>query len=227
MLQKITLCCFFLFSFYSWGQITEFKAPDYEVIGKAIQDKSSDVYYPALLRQFKSNTTPLTPRQYEHLYYGYALQDTYKPHVLFSKEKELKAYASKIPDSADIPQIKALLQEALDEFPFDFNYLLFLSYLYDFSGEQEKSDLISNHVESLAKVINGSGNGLACETAFHVIAASHESFMLDLFSLASINQQVDGSCDFFELDPELYTIAGLYFDVSQVQQAGHRNTTHK
>lgn len=223
MLQKITLCCFFLFSFLTWGQITEFKAPDYEAIGKAIQDKSSDVYYPALLRQFKSNTTSLTPRQYEHLYYGYALQDTYHPDVIFSKEKELKAYASKIPDRADVPQIKALLQEALDEFPFDFTHLLFLSYLYDFTGEEEKSALLSNHVESLAKVINRSGNGLACETAFHVITASHEAFMLDLFSLASINQQVDGSCDFFELDSELYTIAGVYFDVSRLQQAGQNN----
>ena len=222
MIQKITLCFFFLFSVLTWGQITAFKAPDYEAIGKAIQDESSDVYYPRLLRQFKSNTTALTPRQYEHLYYGYALQDTYNPDIIFSKEKELKAYASKIPDRADVPQIKALLQEALDEFPFDFTQLLFLSYLYDFTGEEEKSTLISNHVESLAKIISRSGNGLACETAFHVIATSHESFMLDLFSIASINQQVDGKCNFFELDPELYTLAGLYFDVSRLQQAAYK-----
>lgn len=222
MLQKITLYCFFLFSFYSWGQITDFSAPDYEAIGKAIQDKSSDVYYPELLRQFRSNTTSLTPRQYEHLYYGYALQDTYNPRAVFSKEKELTDYASKIPDKADVPQIKALLQEALDEFPFDFTHLLFLSYLYDFSGEEEKSTLITNHVESLAKVINRSGNGLTCETAFHVISVSHESFMLDLFSITAIAQQVDGSCDFFELDPELYTLAGLYFEISRLQNTNKK-----
>lgn len=218
MLQKTTLFCFFLFSFLSWGQITEFKAPDYEAIGKAIQDKSSDVYYPALLRQFKSHTTELTPRQYEHLYYGYALQNTNDSHVHFSKEEELAAYASKIPDMADVPQIKTLLKEALDEFPFDFTYLLFLSYIYEFSGDEDKSILLSNHVESLAKVINRSGNGLACETAFHVISASHEKFMLDLFSIESTAQQFDGNCDFFELEPELYTIPGLYFNLSQLQQ---------
>lgn len=218
MLQKITLCCFFLFSFLSWGQITEFNAPDYEAIGKAIQDKSSDVYYPSLLRAFKSNTTPLTPRQYEHLYYGYTFQKTYNPKARFSKEEELMAYTSKVPDMADVPQIKTLLKEALDEFPFDFTYLLFLSYSYEFSGEQEKSTLVSNHVESLAKVINQSGNGLACETAFHVISASHESFMLDLFSIESIEQHRKGNCDFFELEPELYTIPGLYFNLSQLQQ---------
>ncbi len=218
MLQKITLCCFFLFSFLSWGQITEFKAPDYKAIGKAIQDKSSDVYYPRLLRAFKSNTTPLTPHQYNHLYYGYAFQKTYNPKARFSKEEELLAYTSKVPDIADVPQIKALLKEALDEFPFDFTYLLFLSYIYEFSGEQEKSTRLSNHVESLAKVINHSGNGLACETAFHVISASHEKFMLDLFSIESTTQQFDGSCDFYELEPELYTIPGLYFNLSQLQQ---------
>ncbi|MGG5577139.1 DUF4919 domain-containing protein [Myroides sp. C15-4] len=225
MLQKITLCCFFLFSCLSWGQIIEFKAPDYEAIGKAIQDKSSDVYYPRLLRVFKSNTTSLTPRQYEYLYYGYALQNTKDSHTRFSKEEELMAYTSKVPDMADVPQLKALLQEALDEFPFDFTYLLFLSYSYEFSGEQEKSTRLSNHVESLAKVINHSGNGLTCDTAFHVISASHASFMLDLFSIASTTQQFDGSCHFFELDAELYTIPGLYFSVNQSQQTACNNKT--
>ncbi|MGG5507846.1 MULTISPECIES: DUF4919 domain-containing protein [unclassified Myroides] len=104
MLQKITLICALLLSVVCFSQQTEFKAPSYATIEKNIQDTSSEYYYPQLLQQLKTGTTPLSPSQYEHLYYGYVFQSAYTPYWIFSKHEELNAYYQKDPDPADIPQ---------------------------------------------------------------------------------------------------------------------------
>lgn len=220
MLQKISTLCLSLLSVISFGQITEFQAPSYPTIEKKIQDTSSEYYYPQLMQQFKTGTTPLTAEQYEYLYYGYVFQTAYDPQWIFSKEQELQAYYQKDPDTEDIPRLKILLQEVLDEFPFEFTAMMFLSYVYHLDGEEEKSALLSKHFEGFAVAISKSGNGLTCETGMHVISASHEHHMLQLFDLETTGQTFDGTCDFLQLDPEYYTIPGLYFNVSSLHKKG-------
>ena len=44
----------------SYSQKQAFKAPDYELIKKEIQDKSSNYYYPKLLNRLVANDTLLT-----------------------------------------------------------------------------------------------------------------------------------------------------------------------
>lgn len=218
MLQKLTFICVLLLATVSFSQQTEFKAPSYAAIEKNVQDTSSKFYYPELLKKLKTGSNSLSTSEYEHLYFGYVFQPTYKPYGIFSKDKELQVYYQKDPDMEDIPALKTLLQEALDEFPFDFTAMMFLSYIYHLEGDEEKSALLSKHFEGFAKAIRNSGDGLTCETAMHVISVSHEYHMLQLFDIESIGQSFDGTCDLLQLDQEQYTIPGLYFNVSQIQK---------
>ena len=218
MLQKTITICLLLLSIVGFSQITDFKAPDYSSIEKDIQDTQSDYYYPQLMQQLKTGTAVLTASQYEHLYYGYVFQTAYNPYAVFSKDEELDTYYKKEPDMEDIPRLQILLREALDEFPFDFTAMMFLSYIYHLNGEEEKSELLSKHFEGFAKAIMASGDGLTCETGLHVIAVEHEHHMLQLFDLQHISQSFDGTCDFLTLDPEYYTLPGIYFNVSQLQK---------
>lgn len=218
MLQKTITTCFLLLSIVSFGQITDFKAPAYSSIEKDIQNTQSDYYYPKLMQQLKTGTAVLTASQYEHLYYGYVFQTAYNPYAVFSKEEELDTYYQKEPDMKDIPRLQILLQEALDEFPFDFTAMMFLAYIYHLNGEEEKSELLTKHFEGFAKAIMASGDGLTCETGLHVIATEHEYHMLQLFDLQYIDQSSDGTCDFLTLDPEYYTLPGIYFNVNQLQK---------
>ena len=218
MLKKISTTLFFFLSVLSFAQITEFKAPSYDQIEKNTQDRSSEFYYPPLLKKLQTGNDSLSASEYEHLYFGYVFQPTYKPYGVFSKDKELQVYYQKDPDPKDIPALKILLKEALDEFPFDFTAMMFLSYIYHLEGDEDKSALLSKHFEGFAKAITTSGDGLTCETAMHVISISHEYHMLQLFDIENTSQSFDGTCDFLALDPEYYNIAGLYFNVSQLQK---------
>ena len=218
MLQKTITTCFLLLSIVGFGQITDFKAPAYSSIEKDIQNTQSDYYYPKLMQQLKTGTAVLTASQYEHLYYGYVFQTAYNPYAVFSKEEELDTYYQKEPDMKDIPHLQILLRQALDEFPFDFTAMMFLAYIYHLNGEEEKSELLTKHFEGFAKAIMASGDGLTCETGLHVIATEHEYHMLQLFDLQYIDQSSDGTCDFLTLDPEYYTLPGIYFNVNQLQK---------
>ncbi|MGG5507847.1 MULTISPECIES: DUF4919 domain-containing protein [unclassified Myroides] len=96
--------------------------------------------------------------------------------------------------------------------------MMFLSYVYHLDGEEEQSALWSKHFEGFAKAISTSGDGLTCETGMHVISVSHEYHMLQLFDIEAVGQSFDGTCDLLALDPEYYTISGLYFNVSRLQK---------
>jgi len=217
MFKKICKICLFLFSIACFSQNTTFKAPDYKAIEKNIKDKKSVYYYPELFKKLKANDTLLTQSQYEHLYYGYIFQTAYNPYGTFSKDKELFAYYQSEPKTEDIPKIKELLLESLTEFPFDFPSMNFLAYLYHLEGETEKAQRMSHIFQSLINTIIESGDGLTCETAIHVLYISHEYRLMQLFELENKAQYFDGTCDFLQLDPEYYTIPGLYFNVSQLQ----------
>ncbi|HQK40849.1 MAG TPA: DUF4919 domain-containing protein, partial [Flavobacterium alvei] len=61
----------------SFSQENSFKKPDYDLIKKNIEDKSSNYYYPKLLERMISNDTLLDNEDYRHLYLGYVFNPKY------------------------------------------------------------------------------------------------------------------------------------------------------
>ncbi|RXM40497.1 hypothetical protein BOQ62_05945 [Chryseobacterium sp. CH21] len=123
------------------AQKMEFKAPDYTLIQKNIEDKSSEFYYPKLLKRLKQNDTLLTSNQYHHLYYGFTFQKEYKPYKTGKKAEEVaKYYRGEGISQKDLSKGIQLFLDALDENPLDLRAMNYIAYLYHLNNDDATAE---------------------------------------------------------------------------------------
>ncbi|MCS3530560.1 DUF4919 domain-containing protein [Chryseobacterium sp. JUb7] len=220
MNSKFLLFFIIVFSNFAFAQKKEFHAPDYTLIKKAITDKNSEFYYPHLLERLKANDTLITPNQYRHLYFGQTLQKNYNPYNGRKKTDELKKYYQATVElkEEDLPKAIRTFREGLEENPLDIRAMNYLAYMYHLSGDEATAKKVSENFHGLFGAILSSGDGLNCETAFHVIAVSHEYVLLNMFQLENKSQSFDGTCDYLEFEKGKYKVPGMYFNVSKLQE---------
>lgn len=204
-----------LFNF-SKAQKIEFKAPDYSSIQRNIEDKKSEFYYPKLLKKLKENDTLITREQYRHLYYGYTFQPDYEPYKIDDNFEEMTKFYRGDVSEKDLPKGIKLFREALEKNPLDLRAMNYLAYMYHLNKDEATAKKLSRNFHGLLEAFLSSGDGLKCETAFHVISVSHEYVLMNMFQMESKSQSYDGKCDYQEFEKDKYKIAGLYFDVSKL-----------
>jgi hypothetical protein len=197
------------------AQKQEFQAPDYTLIKKNIEDKTSELYYPRLFKRLKANDTILTNDQYKHLYYGFTFQKSYKTYKIGKKSDELKKfYLGEGITEKDFPKGIKLFEEELEENPFNLRAMNYLAYLYHLNKDETTAKKMSRNFHGLLDAILSSGDGLKCETGFHVIAVPDEYVLLNMFQMETQSQSYSGKCDYLEFEKDKYKVPGLYFDVS-------------
>ena len=192
--------------------------PNYALIKANIENKSSNYYYPSLIKRLQENDTMLNLPEYLHAYYGTALQKDYKPYGLTSQDEKLHEFYKK--DSlvgSEVQDYIKVARKALQESPVDLGLMLLLAYAYHQSGDDATAIKISANVRGLLTAILTTGDGQRCESAFHVIAISHEYVMLNLFGLETTSQTLSGNCDYLEFKGH-YKFPGVYFDVSRLKE---------
>jgi len=197
------------------AQKQEFQAPNYALIKKNVEDKTSEFYYPRLLKRLKVNDTVLTNDQYRHLYYGFTFQKNYKPYKISKKSDELKKfYLGEGITEKDFPQGIKIFEEELEENPFNLRAMNYLAYLHHLNKDEATAKKMSRNFHGLLDAILSSGDGLKCETGFHVIAVPDEYVLLNMFQMETQSQSYSGKCDYLEFEKDKYKVPGLYFDVS-------------
>lgn len=212
-----------LFSLFSFliimavpAQKQEFRAPDYSIIKKNIEDKKSEFYYPELLKRLQRNDTLLTGNQYRHLYFGYTFQKEYKPYKTSNKAEEMtKYYRGEGITEKDVPAGIKLFREALEENPFDLRAMNYLVYMYRLVKDENMAQKTASNFHGLLGAILASGDGMKCETAFHVISVTDEYVLLNTFQMAMKSQSLTGKCDYIVFEKDQYKVPGLYFDISR------------
>ncbi|MGI9580792.1 DUF4919 domain-containing protein [Chryseobacterium sp. RRHN12] len=217
MIIKAFLSLFFLtlLTFLN-AQKMEFRAPDYAVIQKNIEDKNSEFYYPKLLKRLKQNDTLLTGSQYRHLYFGYTFQKEYQPYKTGKKAEEVaKYYSGEGISQKDLSKGIQLFLGALDENPLDLRAMNYLAYLYHLNNDDETARKIAGNFHGLLGAILTSGDGLTCETGFHVISVTDEYVLLNRFQMETQSQSLKGKCDYQEFEKGKYKVPGFYFDISR------------
>lgn len=220
-IQTMNIKAFFSFFFIALlslvqAQKLEFKAPDYSLIQKNIQNKNSEFYYPTLLKRLKQNDTLLTGNQYRHLYFGYTFQKEYRPYKTGKKAEEVaKYYRGEGISEKDLSKGIQLFQDALDENPLDLRAMNYLAYLYHLTHDDDTAKKIAGSFHGLLGAILTSGDGLKCETGFHVISVTDEYVLLSRFQMETKSQSNNGKCDYQEFEKDKYKIPGFYFDVSR------------
>lgn len=198
------------------AQKPDFKAPDYSSIQKNIENKNSEFYYPELLKRLKQNDTLLTGNQYRHLYFGYTFQKDYKPYKISKKAEEMtKYYRGEGVSEKDLPAGIKLFREALEENPMDLRAMNYLAYMYHLTKDEITAKKIASNFHGLIGVILSSGDGMKCETGFHVISVTDEYVLLNTFQMERTSQGLTGKCDYITFEKDKYKIPGLYFDISR------------
>jgi Domain of unknown function (DUF4919) len=218
MKRIILLTTILIFSFNeTFSQESSFKTPDYKLIKKNIEDKSSSYYYPKLLQRLVSNDTLLTNDDYRHLYLGYVFNPKYSSYYISPDEEKLKKYyKSEKLDEKDYDEIIKLAEHSISLFPFDLRQMNFLGYIYHLKGDKVLAKNISNRLHKITDAILSTGNGEKCETGFHVISVSHEYVLLNMFELQNNSQSLVGNCDYMSFEKGKYKIDGMYFSIGKI-----------
>lgn len=218
-LRKCLKILFISITSVAFSQETTFKAPDYKLIKSNIEDKNSKFYYSNLLQRLSANDTLLSNEEYRHIYYGYVMHPNYNPYGETSKEEKLqKFYRSQELEKKDYTKIIDLANQSLKEFPIDLRLMSFLAYVYHLNGDDLLAKKVSNNFHGLLGAIMSSGDGLECETGFHVISVSHEYVILNMFGLENVSQSLIGNCDYLKFEKDKYKIPGLFFNVNKLQE---------
>jgi len=199
------------------AQEQPFKAPNYELIKKEIQDKASSFYYPKLMERLAVNDTLLNKEDYNHLYFGYVFDPKYNVFYKSPDEEKLSEYyRSEKLDEKDYDKIIKLAEHAITVYPFDLRPMNYLAYIYHLKGDEVNAKKVAIRFNNILGTILSSGNGLKCETGFHVISVSDEYVLLNMLKLKRESQSLVGNCDYMSLEKGKYKMDGIYFNIEKI-----------
>jgi len=215
MKKFILLLCLFSIGL-SFAQTPTVTKPDYAEIKMAIEDRTSELFYPTLMDRLAKRDTTLNAVNLHHLYYGYALQNQYDPYRIISDKKLQKLLMQNSLSAAEQSRFILLANKELETDPFDLRLMKTLAYVYHLAGDENNAYKISTLYNKIVATILSSGDGRTCATAFHVTAIAHEYEVLFSLNLQSEGQALIERCDYLRFEKGKYPIDGLYFDVSKL-----------
>lgn len=188
------------------------KAVDMKYVQKKVTNKRSKSYYPKLLKRFMSNDTTLTLNDYRLLYYGQAFDSNYVPYTTADLRIENMLKMQNYGDAI------RLCDSVLDKMPLHMNANLLKGLaLYAVNDEDPIAFRYRRRYINLCQAVLSSGNGQDCKTAFKTMYVADEYSVMAYFAIDNFkSQQLEGTCDHFELDPSThYNAKSIYFDTSE------------
>jgi len=204
-------------SFTVSAQKNQYSPPDYKKISKAInREKSASSYY-KLMARYKASDTTLSPEEYHLLYFGFSLQPGFSPDTKLPIADSLMKILHQNQIKADqYILVKKYAEAILEKNPFDMRYLDPLIYINRMDGNNNLADKLEFKLGRIIETIFTSGDGLTEQTAFHVIASSHEYDLLRALGFGfSADQRIsNGRIDFLKVETNDYGIDGMYFNIS-------------
>lgn len=218
-MRKVNFIIFFFltFSYSFFAQDSTYQAPNYNEIEKNISDENSSFYYPILLEKFFNFEDSLSMEDYHNLYFGYIFQENYSPYSTTNQFDSLNLfYDEEILFEENLDLFISVANRSLVEFPLDITTLNALSYAHFLKGDTVLAHTISERAYSLADIILMSGDGLTCESSWHVIRVSDEYTILNIFEMEMISQSLIGDCDYLEFELLKYAVDGFYFNISKL-----------
>jgi hypothetical protein len=213
------LLCTLLLAVGAPAQV-KMERPDYDAIKKATADKGSPMHFAKLQKRLVEKDTTMTDTEFRNLYYGYIFQDAYDPYGINDDFEKIKTYFQKEElTEKDRQKFIELAEKSLKNNLFDLRTMNFLAYVYHLEGNDAMAMKTSFMLHHLLGAIFSTGDGLTCETGFHVTSVGHEYVILNMLELQSTGQSLVGNCDFISLEKGKYKVDGLYFDISKMQEA--------
>jgi len=195
--------------------------PDYEQIKKLVNSKSSNFYYPDLLRRFEAADTTLTVEQMYYFYYGTATRPDYSPYKPSNYDALHKALEKDNPEEKDWQEAARVIDEQLKTDPTNIRFHFYKQIVYNnlYGPESEKTFDAHNQVVMLISAVTSTGDGRSKETALHVICVTDEYGIMDVFGLSPKQQSLvhddyGQSYDVMDLEKNEYGLESMYFNIT-------------
>ncbi|MCM1292173.1 MAG: DUF4919 domain-containing protein [Bacteroides sp.] len=199
--------------------------PNMAEISRLINDRSSDYYYPRLMKEFEANDTLMKLDKYRMLYLGYALQEDYNPYRSSNSsiEEAVKVNRERL-TPAECDTIIDIANKALADNPFNLQQM---SYLIE-ALRQKRQDNLANiwqyKFNYILMAIVSTGTGVDEDNAWYVIEPQHEYILLNAMGYTVTNHLFD------EPYYEFLTVAdqagdpagGYYFNIHNMLEEYYR-----
>lgn len=186
--------------------------PDMEQIKREVNDRTSEYFYPRLMKQHLANDTTMKVEKYRRLYLGYMLQEDYNPyreHPVPEHISKLYAKTEKFTRQEADSVIK-YAQLVLDDNPFDLYQMLALVQAYRVKGKTNLAAIWNNKINYILMAIVSTGTGRDRDNAWWVMSPQHEYFLLRFLGF------VPKSHTFYSPSYEMITAKDTYgFDVGK------------
>lgn len=195
-------------------------APDYKQIKKEINSKTSEFYYPELLRRFEAADTTLSLEQLRHFYFGTATRPDYNPYRMSDYGAIQKALTKETPGKEDWENAAKSIDEELKSDPTNIRFHLYKHIVYSnlYGPESGKTVGAFNQVIMLLSAVTSTGDGRSKETAYHVISVVDEYGIMDVYGLTpkmqSLVEDKGQSYDVLELEDNKYGLESMYFNIT-------------
>lgn len=202
----------------------EFVRPDYAAIEKAVNNKNSVYYRPALLARFVKEDTTLTADEYKYLYFGsFFVKNDGGEMADIEKNSEARKERNLLmqkerPDSTDIQRMLVLTNSILQSNPVNLKELDLKYRILRAQHNTAAVNILESQIKALVHTIMATGDGKTCETSFHIASVGDEYFMLQaVFDLQFTSQTLTNDmCDYLAVKSNNANVAGLYFNASQL-----------
>lgn len=166
--------------------------PNFEEIRRAINDRTSDYYYPRLMKEFEANDTVMKLDKYRYLYLGYALQEDYNPYRSSTQsiEESLRHDRARL-TPAECDEIIATANHALQDNPFDLQQMSFLIQALRQKRQDNLADIWQYKFNYILMAIVSTGTGIDQDNAWFVIEPQHEYILLNTMGYVVTNHLFD------------------------------------
>lgn len=187
---------------------------DMDAIKAATQSKSSDYYYPKLVKRLQKFDPELSAEDYKMLYYSHVYADTYAPYAMVENDIVDLFREKKFEEAIKVGK------KLFDTGPVNIRLIRYLALSHKRIGQTEECNRLLKHYTGLVRTIYESGDGASIETAMVVTCALDEYDLMGYLGVESLSQSLIGHTDLQEINPEGQQlaegeapIAELYFDV--------------
>ena len=201
-------------------------APDDRLIEAAVVNLSSPYYYPHLFARYEAGDTTLTLQEYRHLYYGFRLDDRYRPIDPTPYADSITITLSRNIDPQGISpelfgDLRRQIEGALKDEPFNMRYINLAAYIAQMEGDIKTAGRYARKVRMIKAAIMSSGTGLSKNSPWHVLYRGDENDILNsLGARASKRMYITFDVEYFHLPVKNNGNRGYYFNNGRIYTKG-------
>lgn len=191
--------------------------PDMEQIKRETLDRTSQYYYPRLMKEFERNDTAMKIDKYRRLYLGYMFQEDYDPYR--SSERSLN-YAATLAKAKKLTRqecdsVITYAQAALADNPFNLGEMVMLINALRGKGKTNLANIWQYKLNYLLMAIVSTGTGEDEENAWYVIEPQHEYVLLNMMNRTVADHVFyDPSFEYITVkDADGKDAGGYYFNI--------------